>query len=80
MLLALRSRYAPSDATQIRELKLKYEKVKTSTSNRKPEDNWLQNWEVVYTEYLDYLISEMDQSGTLSGLWTEYNPNLQTSG
>jgi hypothetical protein len=59
MLVALRDRYAPSDATRIRELKRKYEKVKTSTPNRESVDDWLQKWEVIYTECLDYRISDV---------------------
>jgi hypothetical protein len=43
MLVALRNRYAPSDATRIRELKLKYEGIKNSTPQRESIDDWLHN-------------------------------------
>jgi reverse transcriptase-like protein/Pol polyprotein/gag-pre-integrase-like protein len=65
MLVALRDRYAPSDATRTRELKLKYEKVKTSTPNRESIDDWLQKWEVVYTECLDLGISDVLENASV---------------
>jgi hypothetical protein len=65
MLVALRDRYAPSDATRTRELKLKYEKVKTSTPNRESIDDWLQKWEVVYTECLDLRISDVLENASV---------------
>ena len=51
--------------TLIRELKLKYEKVKTSTPNRESIDDWLQKWEVVYTECHDYNISDVLENGSV---------------
>jgi len=63
MLVALRNRYAPSDATRIRELKLKYEALKNSTPKRESIDDWLQKWETTYTECMDYKVSDVQENG-----------------
>lgn len=65
MLVALRDRYAPSDTTRIRELKVKYEKLKSSTPKRESIDDWLQKWEVTYTECFDYSISDVQENGAV---------------
>src|SRR5580658_89073 len=65
MLVALRNRYAPSDATRIRELKLKYEGIKNSTPQRESIDDWLQKWETTYTECMDYKISDVQENGAI---------------
>src|SRR5580658_6974714 len=65
MLVALKDRYAPSDTTRIRELKVKYEKLKSSTPNRESLDDWLQRWEVTFTECLDYKISDVQENGAV---------------
>jgi hypothetical protein len=65
MLVALKDRYAPSDTTRIRELKVKYEKLKSSTPKRESLDDWLQRWEVTFTECLDYKISDVQENGAV---------------
>jgi hypothetical protein len=65
MLVALKDRYAPSDTTRIRELKVKYEKLKSSTPKRESIDDWLQKWEVIYTECFDYSISDVKENGAV---------------
>jgi hypothetical protein len=65
MLVALKDRYAPSDTTRIRELKVKYEKLRSSTPKSESIDDWLQKWEVTYTECLDYSISDVRENGAV---------------
>jgi hypothetical protein len=65
MLVALRNRYAPSDATRICELKLKYEGIKNSTPQGESIDDWLQKWETTYTECMDYKISDVQENGAI---------------
>jgi hypothetical protein len=58
-------RHAPSDTTRIRELKVKYEKLKSSMPKRESLDDWLQRWEVTFTECLDYNISDVQENGAV---------------
>ena len=58
-------RHAHRLEARIRELKVKDEKLKSSTPKRESIDDWLQKWDVTYTECLDYNISDVQENGAV---------------